>query len=117
MAFVIDSQGKVHRQSFVEYMQARLDALTDDAPAASGKRAVAARHFEAQHGRRPAVVKVEAPELVACSAEAPASDVETGLGKVLEAAGYKPVLSYRPRFRAETLLERIVATTARQSGR
>lgn len=89
MAFVIDSRGKVFEGSFCEYMQARLDALTDDAPA--GKRAVAARYFEAQHGAAPAVTAVEAPEL-----PERVEPVATG---------------------PETLAQRIAATAARQSGR
>lgn len=88
MALVIDSRGKVFEGSFCEYMQARLDALTEDAPAPSGKRAVAAARFEAQHGAAPAVTAVEAPELP----------------ERVEPAATGP----------ETLAQRIAATAARQ---
>jgi len=132
MAFVIDSRGKVFEGSFCEYMQARLDALTDDAPAPSGKRAVAAARFEAQHGRRPVVVKVEAPELEA------RREVRTAPGGIVNRYGptsrtaragcrrawangvqyayryYESPEPEAPAVGVDPLAERIAATAARQ---
>lgn len=90
MAFVIDGSGKVHHGDFFSYMEAKLAALTEDAPetAPAGKRAVAARYFEQQHGAAPAVTAVEAPEL-----PERVEPVATG---------------------PETLAQRIAATAARQ---